>query len=42
MISHVKNKEVKYGWIPENYLILKEESDEIVEDIQIYLLGKDI
>ena len=40
MVTYRKNREVKFGWIPNSYLILKEENDEIVEDIQSYLLGK--
>jgi hypothetical protein len=39
MIAHQVKKNVHYGWIPEAYLIEKEENEPLVEDIQMFLLG---
>ena len=38
-MAYYTSNGIKYGWMPNIYLILKEKDEPLVEDIQTYLLG---
>ena len=40
MVLHKEKGKSRCGWLPNSYLILKEEDDPLVDDIQTFLLGK--